>query len=76
MIFLLSVVFFVGFVDLGHNNSQTLMSLFSYNSISLYIYIEKISDLTGKKSKSEDKLFCWITLTGLIYIYEVLYYYF
>lgn len=39
MIFLLSVVFFVGFVDLGHNNSQTLMSLFSYNSISLYIYI-------------------------------------
>lgn len=76
MIFLLSVVFFVGFVDLGHNNSQTLMSLFSYNSISLYIYIEKISDITGKKSKSEDKLFCRITLTGLIYIYEVLYYYF
>lgn len=33
----LSVAFFVGFVDLGHNNSQTLMSLFSYNSISLYI---------------------------------------
>lgn len=38
--------------------------------------MEKISDITGKKSKSEDKLFCRITLTGLIYIYEVLYYYF